>query len=400
MNIKRLIAVVLGLSLTLSVACTNKTSDTSKTAGNTQTEQTTEMNDKEKVDSAETDTNAVNSDENAETKVIVDNTGAEVELPNKIDRVVISAIFPLPSVYCMYKGSTEGLVGMHPASMAAAKNSFLSKAFPDVEKVDTSFVQNNKVNVEQLLSLKPDVVFYSAANKEEKDLYENAGIKAVAFSPSLANFNTVETYAKWIDLLEQIFGENSKAGELVAYGKDVENRIAEEVLNVKDKPKVMVLFNYGDGKIATSGNKFFGQYLIDTTGGVNVASDLEGIAPINMEQIYKWNPDIILITNFTPVMPEDLIDNKIDGDDWSKVAAVKNGKVYKFPLGMYRWFPASSDAPLALMWTAKMIQPELFKDIDLDKEIKSYYEKYYNITLTDEDIQSIYNPSKDAAKSK
>lgn len=394
MNIKKITAILLGLTLVLSAACTSKPADIStSTNNNVQSEDTNNENN-------DVENRADNGTENSETKVIVDNTGTEIELPAKIERVVISAIFPLPSVYCMYKGSTEGLVGMHPASMSAAKNSFLPRVFPDVVNVDTSFVQDNKVNVEQLLSLKPDVVFYSAANKEEKELYENAGIKAVAFSPSLANFNTIETYSKWIELLEQIFGEQSKAGELVAYGKDVENRIIEEVAEVKDKPKVMVLFNYGDGKMMTSGSKFFGQYLIETAGGINVASDLEGMAPINMEQVYEWNPDIILITNFTTVMPSDLIDNKIDGDDWSKVAAVKNKKVYKFPLGMYRWFPASSDAPLALMWVAKNVQPELFKDIDLDKEIKSYYEKYYNITLTDEDVQSIYNPSKDAAKNK
>lgn len=60
-----------------------------------------------------------------------------------------------------------------------------------------------------------------------------------------------------------------------------------------------------------------------------------------MEQIYAWNPDIIFITNFTETQPADLLENKVDGQDWSQVKAVQEGKVYKIPLGIYRWFPPS-----------------------------------------------------------
>ena len=49
------------------------------------------------------------------------------------------------------------------------------------------------------------------------------------------------------------------------------------------------------------------------------------------------------------------------------------------------------------MWLAKTIQPELFADIDMDQEIKDYYVKYYNVELTDDDLQVIYNPAREAA---
>jgi len=116
-----------------------------------------------------------------------------------------------------------------------------------------------------------------------------------------------------------------------------------------------------------------------------------------MEQIYEWDPDIILITNFSAYLPEDLYNNSIEGHDWSNVSAVKNGQVYKFPLGMYRWFPPASDTPLVLTWLAKTIQPELFADVDMDAEIKDFYKEHYGAELTDEDVQQIYNPAREAA---
>ena len=116
-----------------------------------------------------------------------------------------------------------------------------------------------------------------------------------------------------------------------------------------------------------------------------------------MEQVYEWDPDIILITNFSPYLPEDLYNNAIEGHDWSTVSAVNNGKVYKFPLGMYRWFPPCSDTPLVLKWLAKTIQPEKFADMDMDSEIKSYYKEFYGVELTDDDVQNIYTPASEAS---
>lgn len=376
MKFKKIVSVIVGAAMILGVVgCGNSAAE----------------------NAAQENTEAVS--EGSGTRTIVDHTGAEVEIPETLDRIVISSILPLPSVYCFFRGSSEGLIGIHPSSMAAAENSYLTTVYPEITELDTSFVENGEINVEQLMQLEPDVVFYSAANTDEREMYDNAGIKAVGFSTTLSDYNTIETFANWIDLLGQIFGESEKAQEIIEYGRSVEAEILEKTSALKDeeKPKVLVLFNYGDGTITTSGSNFFGQYWIESAGGINVAEELSGQAEINMEQIYAWNPDIIFITNFSSVLPEDLYNNAIEGNDWSQVSAVQNKQVYKFPLGMYRWFPPSSDTPLALMWLAKTIQPEVFEYIDMDGEIKDYYAKYYNVELTDSDIQTIYNPAREAA---
>lgn len=333
------------------------------------------------------------------TRTIVDHTGAEVVLPEKIERVVISSILPLPSVFCQFRGSADEIIAIHPSSMAAAKNSYLVKAYPNIADADTSFVENGEVNIEQLLTLNPDVVFYSAANTEERALYDNAGIPAVGFSTFLSDYDSVETYADWISLLGEIYGEQETANAIIEEGRQVAKDIKAVTDNIpeEEKPKVLILFQYSDGVINTSGSKMFGQYWITTAGGINVAEELEGTPEINMEQIYEWDPDIILITNFSPMLPEDLYNNTIEGHDWSIVKAVKEGHVYKFPLGMYRWFPPASDTPLVLQWLAKTIQPEYFEDLDVDRQVKDFYQKYYNVTLSDDDLQDIYNPAREAS---
>ncbi|MBO6218496.1 MAG: ABC transporter substrate-binding protein [Treponema sp.] len=333
------------------------------------------------------------------TRTITDHNGREVVIPSELNRIVIGSILPLASVYCMYMGSTDKLVGMHPSSMAAAKNSYLATVYPEVTKIDSSFVQNGVVNVEELLKLKPDVVFYSATNDAERQIYESAGIPAVGFSTTLSGYNSVETYADWISLLGQIFGDTGRASQIIEEGRKVQNDILARVekLDESQKPRVLILFNYDDANMTAAGSNFFSEYWIGTAGGINVAKDFKGQGKINMEQVYQWNPDMIFITNFSPRLAEDLLENKIEGTDWSLVKAVKEGKVYKFPLGMYRWFPPASDTPLVLQWLATKIQPELFSDIDMDKKITEYYKKYYGVDLTAQDLQAIYNPARAAS---
>ena len=148
----------------------------------------------------------------------------------------------------------------------------------------------------------------------------------------------------------------------------------------------------------TAGSDAFGQYWLESTGAINVARDLKDYPEINMEQIYKWDPEIIFITNFSPRLPEDLLNNTIEGHDWKNVTAVKNKQVFKFPLGMYRWYPPASDTPLVLKWLATKNQPELFKNTDMEKEVKDYYERFYGVNLSKDNLYRIFHPSRDAAR--
>lgn len=336
------------------------------------------------------------------TRTIVDHTGQEVTIPAEINRIVMGSILPLPSVYCMFTGSCEKLVGMHPSSLAAAQNSYLATVFPEIKNVDSSFVQNGAVNIEEVLKLKPDVVFYNANNPEERQIYESAGIPTVGFSVSLSDYNCVETYADWVDLLGKIFGDTGRADKIIKLGRQIEKNILAKTSQIaeEDKPRVLILFNYNDSGLIAGGDSWFSSYWIETAGGRNAAKEIKMQGKINMEQVYEWNPDMIFITNFSPRLAEDLLNNNIEGDDWSVVKAVKEGKVFKFPLGMYRWFPPASDTPLVLEWLAKTIQPEVFADLDMDKEITEYYKTYYGCNLNKDDLQAIYNPVRAAAYGK
>lgn len=335
------------------------------------------------------------------TRTIVDHLGNEVTLPENIETIVTTSITPMPSVYCMFAGSAERLIGMSPSSMAAAENSILADIMPEILEVSTDFMTGGEVNVEELITMNPDVIFCNASKEDEYNQLRAAGLPVVAVSTSQWGADSVETFEGWVTLLGEVLGEEDKAAGITEYGREVYNMIQERVstLDESEKLSVLFLYNYKDGVIRTSGNSHFGQYWADATGTINVAESQDASSlEINMEQIYEWDPDIIYVSNFVPYLAEDFYNNEgYEGHDWSVVRAVQEGNVYKCPLGVYRWYPPSSDTPLMLLWLAKTNYPELFEDIDLEVEMKTYYSEYFGIELTEEDIEKIFHPTREAA---
>ncbi len=336
----------------------------------------------------------------AVARTIVDDMDRTVSVPDQIQRMVITNVYPYASVATVFLGGTDKIVGISPVAMSAAKNGLLGELYPDIKSVQTNFMQSNSINIEALMRLKPDVVIANAGDIPTIKQVENAGIPVVAVSTSKWNYDVVQTYDNWIKTLSTLFPEHDKSDKAAQASKRALELVQKRTAHLKPEERkgVLFLFQYGPKRMITSGKNFFGQYWCDAIGARNVASKIQtnnANALINMEHVYAWNPDVVFITNFTPTLPKDLYEGT--HDNWSNIKAVRNKQVYKMPLGVYRSYTPSADTPLTLLWMAKTVYPELFSDIDLTVEVRNYYKELFGVTLTDEQIASIYIP--DASRS-
>ena len=71
---------------------------------------------------------------------------------------------------------------------------------------------------------------------------------------------------------------------------------------------------------------------------------------------------------------------------------MKNGRVYKMPLGMYRSYTPGVDTPITLLWMAKTTYPQAFADVDITEETITYYKEVFGVELTKEQAEKIFNP--------
>lgn len=337
----------------------------------------------------------------AEERIIIDQNGDEVTIPGEVNSIVSGGILPYFHTWYVATNSTKEIVAMHPNSYNAAENSILAKLSPDVLNASTEFVKNGEINIEELMKVNPDVYFELSTNQDTIDQARAAGINTVAIKAiDAAAAEPLATFNSWLELTAQIADTHERSDKFLATGQAVQDEITAKIkdLTPEQKPNALMVYQLSDQSITVSGKGFFGNQWLNATGANDVAeNDVQGRKDVNMEQIYNWNPEVIYLTNFTPIQPEDLYNNTIAGQDWSQVEAVKNKQVYKIPLGIYRWFPPSGDAPLMLKWLASKNQPTLF-DYNMTEEIRAYYKDFYEYDLTDEEIHDILNPSSEAAK--
>lgn len=120
----------------------------------------------------------------------------------------------------------------------------------------------------------------------------------------------------------------------------------------------------------------------------NVAADLKGTVEVSMEQIYEWNPDMIIVFHDAPA--KDILSNNIDGQDWSLLNAWKNGAVYDVPRTTYSWITPCADSPLLPLWLLSKAYPGLLSEAEVKTEITEYYQRNYEISLTESDLNSIF----------
>jgi len=336
----------------------------------------------------------------ADTHVIVDHNDIEVTVPNQVERVVVCDILPLPSVLSVFFDSADKIVGMSGTSMNAAEGGLLGQLYPEILDAETGFIDGTTVNVEELMKLEPDVVFYNASQKELGEQLRSAGFAAVGVSVNKWEYDAIQTLNHWIALINEIFPDNEKTELVKIYSQNMYDLVQERVstLSEAERQRVLFLYKYSDSSIMTSGKLFFGQWWADAIGAVNVAEELttDNSVTVNLEQVYAWDPSLIFITNFTSAGPEDLYENTVGNYDWTPVNAVKNQNVHKMPLGMYRSYTPGVDTPVTLLWLAKTAYPALFADIDITQQTKDYYAQVFGITLTDEQANSIFAPSAEA----
>ena len=330
------------------------------------------------------------------THTVVDHAGNTVEVPNTINKVVIDQI-PILSTYTAYfEGNAPKIIGYCGSFKDTISKTVLKNIAPELmESADTVYAQSD-LNIEEIINLKPDVILYNAGNKEHAQILQSSGIPCIGFE-TVGGDNQADPlviYQEWLELLENIFGETGKMDKFKVAGnkiiEDVESRIAK--IPESERPSAMILWKYANGVPQVSGQGTFGNSWLKHLGVTDVvASEAKGFAQASMEQIYKWNPDILFLDGpgLLPLKTEDVLNNKVEGADFSTLTAVKNKRVYDTTLGMWNWFTPNPDAPLVLAWMACNTYPEAFADYPLEDVIRQYYHDWYDYDITDEEMQEM-----------
>ncbi|MCF0237658.1 MAG: ABC transporter substrate-binding protein [Sphaerochaetaceae bacterium] len=204
--------------------------------------------------------------------------------------------------------------------------------------------------------------------------------------------------------LESLASSFRKIGALL---KDKEER-AEEIASfidetismakvnsakVKEEEKVTIMFSSSTDGLGTNAKGSSQAQVIDFIGAIN-AIEVEKVSAkgggnqINMEQLYNFNPDIILFA-------EDTVYDTVSSDPaWAELDAIKKGLYYEIPSNPYCWMgtPPSLNMVLGIWWLGNLVYPQYY-DYDMVEVTKKAYKVFWGYDMTSEEAMSILSNS-------
>lgn len=321
-----------------------------------------------------------------ETRTVIDMAGREVELPlpENIKRLVVFCV-PFHGMIYAVDGTGERMIGINPSSMRHVNTSILGNMAPELKNASTSFIMEGTTfipNVEEVMKLNPDVVIQWKAWGEYKSMV------AVGLPVTLVTYGGQDDLEGALRMLGEILGKEEQAEKIIRKQHDIMAELAVKVATSKiSDPRIYLCSMPLKG--STGG---YTNVLMGVSGGANVAKGWE--KTVTMEQVVAWNPEIIYINNFAPddLLPEKFFDCEqsgiVGGALWKEIDAVKNRRVYRIPMGVYRWSPPSTESGLVMKWLAHIQHPDTCDYLMADV-VKDYYSELYNYELSDEEVNWI-----------
>ncbi|MBR4569658.1 MAG: ABC transporter substrate-binding protein [Candidatus Riflebacteria bacterium] len=311
----------------------------------------------------------------ATAEELTDQAGFKFKKPEKVERLVI--VFPQSFGLAYILGLGKNIVGMPLRRIGLQKQSdsiFMRTVAPNMDKaVDVG--NPGQPNTETILGLKPDLVFsaiHVPASQKLNELLRNANIPVLGLK---AGFGGIEDWLSAVELAGKASCREEQAQKYINLFRKNMELVKSKTQNITQKPKVL-LINNGDGQTTIRGNRTkFVFELIEAAGGQTI-DQIEGSesGAVNLEVILKFDPDVVITDNKSHMQ---------NWEWWPQLRAVKENRVYIVPIDdpsviMTSWVN-NMYAPLAVLWIAKSVHPELFKDLDLDKEHDKFCEEIFGI---------------------
>ena len=323
-------------------------------------------------------------------RTITDLLGNTVTIPiaSKIQR---AAVLHTPVVQDIYiVGAQDKLCALAPQ---AQKWWLLQKMDPRVASLPAPRAYPGNINMEELLKSNPDICI--GMNSDAATIAKGSTIPTLQIAPPRTG-----TYLKYqedeVRLFGKVFGKEADAEKYCKYLEDEFAMIKTATAAIPQDKKIKVLCALTSTSqsrpLLVYGGDSYMQEWIELAGCVNVSKDVtnpaspDSMTELTMEKMMAYNPDIILIDTGTPAA--------LTGDPiWAQMPAVKAGKVYRIPAGMFIWNrPCSEGAAQFPEWLALTAYPNLFPNLTMQTEVKRFFKEIFNYTLSDDDANLVLHP--------
>lgn len=267
---------------------------------------------------------------------VTDDSGVEVTLSEEPQSII--SILPSSTEIAFALGLDEQIIAVTD-----------NDDYPEQVK-DKDTVGGMELNIEKIVSLRPDLVLAGQLNGEAVQKLRDLGVTVlVAEGEDLAS-----TYDS-ITLIGQVTNRVAEAEDIVrSMQKDVDE-VKQQVGDLPREERTTVWLEV-DPTMFTAGAGTMMDELIQLAGGNNIAAEeLEGWGQLSEENIVALNPDVIIGTYGEESLQQAVADRRA----WSELKAVQQGRIYAVDeSAISRPGPRLTEA---LQHLAALFYPEMFE---------------------------------------
>lgn len=285
---------------------------------------------------------------------VTDMTGREVSVPDKITR--IASPYRIATEMLLALGAADRIVGVSTMPTRATQ-----VFYPELAHVG---IADRHSSVEEILKMKPDVVFNSPGPLVDK--LEDAGISVFCIV-----VENPDSMIQGLFAIAEVLGEQKKARDISQYYREKLVYITARTATISPKKKVYII---GPRTLTTIGGDFYQHHIIELAGGINVSRDLRGgWVPVSREHLVAWDPDTLLTIPYYPAITHS---DLIKDTGLSTLKAIKNHQIHAFPSYIDAWDLPSPESILGIMWLANTLYPDKVS-FDMKAEAKQFYTRFY-----------------------
>lgn len=265
------------------------------------------------------------ADSEGSLRIVTDASGRQVEIPKDVKSIVCVGVGSLR--FTTYMGATDLVIGVEQNEIEPQIGKPFSYINNDLFSTLPVMGDNGETYDEEIVKLDPDIIVASM-DKDSADILQLKLKIPVVTIPLIDNMFDDSAY-ETLELMGEVYGREERANKLITYIKGIEEDLHNRTKNIpeEDKPTVYA-----------AGISFKGAHGFDGTeadyspfsaiGAKNLADSIQesGHFNIDLEQVLKWNPDIIFLDySGMNLINEDYAKNP---DYYNSLTAVKEGRLY------------------------------------------------------------------------
>ena len=355
---KKLIAIVLALSIMLSLAACGQ-------AG--KPEETIPQDSEPSSAATEESVPETTAAPSHYPVTVTDHAGREVVIAYEPQKLVSG--YYISTSLLIALDLDEKLVGIEAKANKRAIYSLAAPKLIDLPNVGTA----KEFDLEGCAALEPDLVILPLKLKSAAETLEGLGINVLLVNPE-----NQELLTEMIHMIAAATNTKDKAAELLGFTASQQDYLAKTLAGA-ESPSVYLAGN--SDLLSTAGNAMYQSDMIRLAGGRNVAAELEDAywVEIDYEQLLTWNPDYIILASDAAYTVEDVLDDPNLAD----CNAVANGNVYQLPNKAEAWDSPVPSAILGALWLANVLHADLLTDADCTAKMDAYYETFYDFTYSE-----------------